>query len=499
MLGQCAICEASVADNAENCGSCGFPMAMSDLAARLMVELPEPEAATGTRRPEPDGSATAPSRDRTSPATGRDPQVEVVNRIARDVSHAVSLLQDLGGDGGDISNELAQAAFTEAEGRVGEVLVLLRDAQGRVSIRLKEQFDARVKQLEERQAAMIVSGVSINLAVEVDRIRTDIRAGRREAALQRIDLADRTLSRMESDWRGLQGLLRQIETLREAARLLELDVAESDDSLREVRVILAQPALDIGGLDHAAEIAAEALMRLHDSIPLAVEESLDRLSGRVASWPPGFGGRRRAVELDREAHKLLKANRLAEATQRAVELRQMVTSTGVPPVPSAAEEPPPTISGRSTSETTFATAPRPADRIPPRRVERIDRPPPQPRPPLPNAPGASAPPRPAPPSTANQPAASATSPAAPGPPPPDPALAKPAPQAADTVRTLVGQARALAARIQQLPGDSALARAAAVEIRNATELLRERKMDEAERTLAELKERLDHSLMENGS
>ncbi|MGA7860741.1 MAG: hypothetical protein WCB19_02660, partial [Thermoplasmata archaeon] len=266
MTGQCAICEGAVPDSAAHCVTCGFPMAMSDLAARLIVELPEPESTVIPRRGEADGAAAARARDRSGSPAGRDPQVEVVNRIARDVSHAVSLLQDLGGDGADIANELAQAAFTEAEGRVGEVLVLLRDAQGRVSIRLKEQFDSRLKQLEERQAAMITSGVSVNLLTEIDRIRTDVRAGRREAALQRIDLADRNLSRMESDWRGLQGLLRQIEALRESARLLELDVAEPDDSLRQVRVILAQPALDVGALDHAAELAAEAVMRLHDSI-----------------------------------------------------------------------------------------------------------------------------------------------------------------------------------------------------------------------------------------
>ncbi|MCI4353638.1 MAG: hypothetical protein L3K14_09730 [Thermoplasmata archaeon] len=466
-------------------------MAMSDLAARLIVELPDPATSPTVRPPDPDGAVKPRIGDRTSGGIGRDPQLEVVNRIARDVSHAVSLLQDLGGDGGDVANELAQAAFTEAEGRVGEVLVLLRDAQGRVSIRLKEQFDSRVKQLEDRQTSMITSGVSINLAAEIDRIRTDMRAGRREAALQRIDIADRTLSRMESDWRGLQGLLRQIEALREAARLLELDVAESDDSLRQVRVILAQPALDIGGLDHAAEMAAEALMRLHDSIPIAVEVVLDRLSGEVGSWPAGYDGRRRAFELDREAHKLLKANRLAEATQRTVELRQLVTSTGVPPAPPAREETPSPLSGPAHSDVSAPGGARSVDRTAPRRVERIDRPPPQPRPPLPRGPASSGPQSHPPPDPTEPSPTAVIPPAAPAPP-------KAARPAGDSVRGLVGQARALAARIQQLPGDSDLARAAAVEIRNATELLRERKMDEAERTLDELKERLDRSLLEKG-
>jgi hypothetical protein len=474
MTGQCAICEGAVPDSAPHCTSCGFPMAMSDLAARLIVELPEPDSLAVSRRPESEPSPKPRTKERPAPGPSRDPQAEVVNRIARDVSHAVSLLQDLGGDGGDIANELAQAAFTEAEGRVGEVLVLLRDAQGRVSIRLKEQFDARLKQLEERQAAMITSGVSINLSAEIDRIRIDLRAGRREAALQRIDLADRNLSRMESDWRGLQGLLRQIEGLRESARLLELDVSEADDSLRQVRVILAQPALDVGALDHAAELAAEALMRLHDSLPLALEEFLDRLASQVAAWPLAFEGRRRATDLDREAHRLLKANRLVEATQRATELRQLIVSTGVPPVPVAAEEPPPAPEAGPV----FV---KPRENISPRGAERIDRPASVYRPP---ASPASAPP-PAP----KQPPAAVAPPPAPPP--------KPAVPSADMVRSLVAQARELAARIQKLPGDSDLARAAAVEIRNATELLRERKMDEAEKTLDELKGRLDQSLPRN--
>jgi hypothetical protein len=480
MTGQCAVCEASVPDSAGHCTTCGFPMAMSDLAARLILDLPEPEGIVLPRHDGSNGGNRPPTRERTGASTNRDPQVEVVNRIARDVSHAVSLLQDLGGDGADISSELAQAAFTEAEGRVGEVLVLLRDAQGRVSIRLKEQYDSRLKQLEERQNAMITSGVSVNLGPEIDRIRTDVRAGRREAALQRIDLIDRNLSRMESDWRGLQGLLRQIEALRESARMLELDVAEPDDSLRQVRVILAQPALDVGALDQAAELAAEAVMRLHDTIPLALEEFLDRESQQVAKWPAAFEGRRRASELERDARKLLKSNRLVDATQRAAELQQLIVATGVPATPVAAEEiPAPRVE--------VPIASRSYDRIPARTTERIDRPAPVPRP---VTPVATVRPEPTPikPVAPAEPAARAGTPLVEAPP-------KPPTPRTDGVRSLVAQARELAARIQRLPGDSDLARAAAVEIRNATELLRERKMDEAERTLAELKERLDQALM----
>ncbi|HLY77682.1 MAG TPA: hypothetical protein VKT21_07340 [Thermoplasmata archaeon] len=552
MTGQCAICDGEVHDGVAHCTACGFPMAMTDLAARLIEELPEPEALVRPRPMGSDAPSRARARERPGIAGTRDPQVEVVNRIARDVSHAVALLQDLGGDGGDIANELAQAAFTQAEGRVGEVLVLLRDAQGRVSIRLKEQFDSRLKQLEERQAAMIASGVSVNLGGEIDRVRIDVRAGRREAALHRIDQADQSLSRIESDWRGLQGLLRQIEGLRESARLLELDVGEPDDSLRQVRVILAQPSLEAGSLDHAAELAAEALMRLHDSIPLALEELLDRLAAQVAAWPTTFARRRQATEIDREAHKLLKANRLVEATQRATELHELILSTSVPTTPLAPEEPPPPPREAPVPP----MPPPPTDRIPSWKAERIDRPAPIPRltsttSPVP-APPRSPPDAPRPTPTSARPPAEPPRPAAaaapplpessrPGPTPARPPMGAPRPgvmparpppeslrpasaparsaptsarpvsgapvtghaeaaapaQGADTVRNLVAQARELATRIQGLPRDSDLARGAAVEIRNATELLRERKMGEAERTLADLKHRLDQALLEN--
>jgi hypothetical protein len=483
MTGQCAICEAALPDGAQHCPACGFPVALADLAARLMIELPEPESSFAPLREPVETASRVRATATPAGSVARDPQVEVVNRIARDVSHAVSLLQDLGGDGTDIANELAQAAFTEAEGRVGEVLVLLRDAQGRVSLRLKDQFDSRLKQLEERQTAMIGSGVSVNLGTELDRIRIDVRAGRRESALQRIEVVDRNLSKMESDWRGLQGLLRQIEALRESARQLLLDVADPDDSLRQVRTILAQPSVDVGGLDHAAELAAEALMKLHDAVPLAVEEALDRHGQQTAKWPLGHEARRHAVELDREARKLLKANRLVEATQRVLELGELVAATGVPALPRAIEEPSLAPDPAPASSPEPAPSPTSFARLPsfsPHPAERVERP-------------AVFPPRRL---VSSGPAPSLPSHSAVPPTPPEPA--PPAGRApAETVRALVGQARELAARIQRLPAGSELARAAAAEIRMATDLLRERKMDAAERTLSDLKARLDRELQGN--
>ncbi|MGI0133027.1 MAG: hypothetical protein ACREDK_08080, partial [Thermoplasmata archaeon] len=69
-----------------------------------------------------------------------------------------------------------------------------------------------------------------------------------------------------------------------------------------------------------------------------------------------------------------------------------------------------------------------------------------------------------------------------------------APAAAPTSETLgrlLVKARELAARVRLLPPESELAFEAAAEIRRATELLRIRKLDEAESALARLMTTLD--------
>ncbi len=420
------------------------------------------------------------------PAAGiRDPQMDLVNRIARDVSQALGLLRHLGGEGDEVSSELAQAALTEADGRIGEVLVLLRDAQGRVNARLGEQFGERLSQLEDRQGSLLGTAVVIDLGPELDRIRSEIRAGHREQALQRIDGADRTLSRMESDWRGLQGLLRQIDQLREAARVLDLDPHEAGEAARRVREILARPAIDVSSLDQAAELAAEALMRLHDTIPSALSRSLDELAAQMEGWPAEAEATRRCLQLHAEAARQLNANRIYDATRRVEELRSAIARAG--PL-SFLSIPTP----RPVAETLSVprSAPVPGTRAPSYERDSVPRPVPPPgRTDL----GATfeSPPRSGVPAVAHRSGGSPTEPSAIA-----GASIGRTPEGAGAhngagVRNLILRARELAARVRLLPADGDLARVAAVEIRNATELLRGRKMDEAERTLSDLKERLD--------
>ncbi len=87
-------------------------------------------------------------------------------------------------------------------------------------------------------------------------------------------------------------------------------------------------------------------------------------------------------------------------------------------------------------------------------------------------------------------------PVAPIPPPaPAPQIAPaPPPQPRrpeDALPRLLEEAKILAARVRSLPPDSEVAFEAAAEIRRATEFLRARKLDEAERTLARLMRTLD--------
>jgi hypothetical protein len=477
MSAVCAVCEASVDPEADHCATCGFPADLASEAARLIEAYPEPAEPLGVSPGADDSSGRVTGRERHPTPAARDPQAEVINRIARDVSLALVLLQSLGGEGTEISTELAQAALTQADGRVGEVLVLLRDAQARVSARLLEQFERRMKQLEQRQANLVTSGVAVNLGPELDRVRSELRSGRREEALRRIEVIDRLLVRMESDWRGLQGLLRQIENLREASQLLELDVSEIDDCVRQVQVILARPSLDVSALDQAAELAAEALMRLHDSVPMVLEETLGRLREEVADWPPTMGGKSSALALQADALRHLKANRLYEATLRTQELKRLVADSVRRAAPSLPEAEPLEPAPSPPSPGPVASPVPLPGRIAPTVVDRVTRPAPiLPR----SAPASPSTPRPVP-----------------APPPPAPSRAPPmAPSdtpAPELMHSLVASARELAARIRLLPADSELARTAAVEIRSATELLRERRTRDAERTLAELKARLDRA------
>ncbi len=488
---QCAVCEGPLPDGSERCGTCGFPLDLAEDAARLMADLPEPIVAP---LPRVRGGGTLDRARRSEagvPATGiGDPQMDLVNRIARDVSQALGLLRSLGGEGDEVSSELAQAALTEADGRIGEVLVLLRDAQARVNARLGEQFGARLSQLEDRQGSLLGTGVVIDLGPELDRIRSEIRAGHREQALQRIDGTDRTLSRMESDWRGLQGLLRQIDQLREAAHVLGFDLQEAGEAVRRVRELLARPAIDVSSLDQGAELAAEALMRLHDAIPSVLSRSLEELAAQIEGWPPEAEDTRRCLQLHAEAVRQLNANRIYDATRRIEELRAAIARASRLPLPTIPALQPsveaPSVP-RPASPPGPLAAPYAGDRVP-RPVDPPGRAPPGGTlEPLPTS-GAPAVSHRSAVSTADLRATLGGA---------NDRMPEPAqdPDAAG-VRNLILRARELAQRVRLLPTESDVARMAAVEIRNATELLRERKMDEAERTLSDLKERLDHVIPE---
>ena len=157
MTGECAVCEAAVPDSTAHCTTCGFPMAMSDLAARSIVELPEPAVPGLPRGADPESSAqtqrpTRPLREPGPTSRGRQP-----NRPRRQscgVTPAGSRRGWSGHRERTRPSGIHRGRRTRGRGP--------RALTGRPRSRehpVEEQFDARLKQLEERQAAMITSGV----------------------------------------------------------------------------------------------------------------------------------------------------------------------------------------------------------------------------------------------------------------------------------------------------------------------------------------------------
>jgi hypothetical protein len=345
----------------------------------------------------------------------------------------LTLLQQLGGEFHDVTSEMSQAALIQADGRVGEALSLLRDAQSRVGLRATEMFERRLKELTARQESLSKDGVGVDFSDEVAALHADFDAGRRIDALDRLVRTDQALSRVESDWRGLRGLLQQIDSLREASSGAGSANAEVEADLAEVRRLVSRPKLDTETLDTASQTAARALMLLHEALPATLEAELENHRATLATFSKETELTRQGRLLHAEASRHLRRGRLADTGQRLRELRSVIRALGDAPAgPSGPED---------TSDTS-SLAPE-----------------------LGGGAGAL--------SASDAPTLS------------------PAPSDEDPLGRLLQKARGLAARVRTLPPDSEVAFEAASEIRRATELLRARKLEEADQTLTRLMNTLD--------
>jgi hypothetical protein len=340
------------------------------------------------------------------------PEAEMCAVISRDIRGKLDYVRGLGRGAPDVTNEMCQAALDEAEGRVTEALDVIRHAQRSLDRQTEDLLTRRLAALEAREAALRETGVRFALQADFNRLRDAIAGSQREVASGLLVEAERRTAQFESDWRGLQGLLRQIDALRKEAIDLGIPLDEIAGEVTEIRDQLREPDITEDGLDAIAQAAAQALMLLHEAIPTSLEEELGRHEASLGRYPEDHAPSATARRLHFEASRHLKKGRLADAVHSVRELRQ--------------------------------------------EIERIE----QSRELREVAIGAPA--EPAPPVNA------------------------PVETEAEALDRLLNKARSLAGRVRTLPPDSDIAREAAVQIREVTDLLRNRELRGADQALSRL-------------
>jgi DNA repair exonuclease SbcCD ATPase subunit len=391
----CPICEQPISATGIHCSVCGFPTALAIEGLRSVEPAAPP--------PEPTVLPSVPRKVHTL-----SPESELAARISRDLRAKMDIVHDLGRSVPDATSELCQAALSEAEGREGEALETLRGAQSRLERELDELLQQRLASVIARRDVLQAHGLRLAIGPDLDRVSEQLQLRRRDDATTLLLEVERRIGQFESDWRGLQGLLAQIQALRNQATELGLPLGEISSEIEEIRDRLASPKLTEEMLDELAQAAAQALMLLHEAVPSSLEEELARHATTLSVYPEEHVPSAVARRLHTEATRHLKKGRLPEAIQSVRELRQQVE----------------------------AIQREDAARVPP------------------------------------------------------PAAAPPSESEPETLDRLLKKARSLAARVRTLPPDSDAAREAAVEIRAATEHLKAREFDEADRTLARLMEML---------
>ncbi len=333
MASGCPICDQPLARTAEACANCGFPTALALDALRALSEgepTPVPSSSY-SRSPEP-----APRRRERRPSAP-DPQQELCHRVAQETDAHLALLQELGGETPDVASDLRQAALSEAEGRVVESLDILRRALGRVQDETEALFARRLRDLELRDAALQRSGVGTAVPQETAKMRELFQAGHRMEAISLLKATDLSLARIEGDWKGLQGLLKQVESLREGFRDTGGSVAEIEKDIQEVRRLLAGPGTTPESLDKASQVAARAVMVLHDALPKAIETELADHDELLAKLPEEHAKARDARILHTEAVRHLRRGRLPEASSSLRQLRAVVEELRREPPPGKPE------------------------------------------------------------------------------------------------------------------------------------------------------------------
>jgi DNA repair exonuclease SbcCD ATPase subunit len=402
----CPICEQPIPSTVGHCSVCGFPTGLAIEGLRSIG----PNGATASELESPLPLSEKPPAPVIEPPSA---EAEMCATISRDIRGKLDYVRELGRGAPDVTNDMCQAALSEAEGRVTEALDVLRRAQQSLDRQTGELLQRRLASLQEREAALRETGVRFALGPDLKRLEDAIESGQREVAAGSLVETERRVTQFESDWRGLQGLLRQIDTLRKEATELGIPLGEISGEVSEIRDQLRGPDLTEDALDSVAQAAAQTLMLLHEAIPTSLEEELGRHESVLGHYPEDHPPSAAARRLHTEATRHLKKGRLSDAVQSVRELR--------------------------------------------REIDRLEQ------------------------SRELHEVAVGVGETAPAPP-----VEAPVETEAETLNRLLKKARSLAGRVRTLPPESELAREAAAQIRDVTELLRARELRGADQALARL-------------
>lgn len=312
MPSSCPICEQPIASTAVHCSVCGFPTGLAIEGLRSHAETAEPPST---------GEPKAPASRAPSASVALSPEEEMTAAISRDLRTKMEFVRGLD-EGADVTAEMCQSALSEADGRVTEALDILRSAQNRLEKQTGEILRERSRQLGERRALLEKSGVRFALGPDFARVASAIENGEREEAVTLLLATEQRVSQFESDWKGLQGLLAQIEGLRNQAAELGIPLGEISSELEGIRDRLASPSITQEALDSIAQEAAQTLMLLHEAIPSSLEAELARHEATLNRFPEDHAPSAIARRLQLEAARHLKKGRLSEAVQSVRDLRQ---------------------------------------------------------------------------------------------------------------------------------------------------------------------------------
>ena len=400
MPSSCPICEQPIPSTAVHCSVCGFPTGLAIEGLRSNDE------ATGSAETAAAPATAPPSRAPHAPRA-LTPEEDLNAAISRDLRAKMDLVRDLGRGAPDLTNELCQAALSQADGRISEALAILRSAQSRLETESDDLVRRRLAELGERRESLERTGARIAIASDLRRAHEALEGGELEDAIRAVVDTERRMAQFESDWRGLQGLLAQVEGLRSEASELGIPLGEISSEVEAIRDRLREPNLTEEVLDAVAQDAAQTLMLLHEAIPSALNEELARAEATIDRYPEDHLPSAVAKRLHLEATRHLKKGRLPEAVRSVQELRHELAELEV---------------AAAASPAAAAASPEPS--VPETEDEMLNR--------------------------------------------------------------LLKKARSLASRVRTLPPDSDIAHDAAVQIREATDHLRARRLKDADLTLTRL-------------